>query len=401
MRKTDLSPDRQSRLLPVPGRSGVFALVPPPTPHNVPYQGAEHVMAEANQALGRLQAIHQSLPNPNLIYRTLDRREAVSSSQIEGTRAEMEDVLAYEATGDDENLPPDVHVTANYVRALDAGLATIDQQKTGGFTHALFAQLHADLMQGIPGYPDQPGAYRTIQNRIGGLKLEEARFVPPPPDHVIQCMDDLVQFLRASQDGVKVPSILMRMAIAHAQFETIHPFRDGNGRVGRLLMPLMLAAEDMPPVYLAGPLKARQQDYYEALLGVQLRGEWAPWLAFMGECVIAACNESITLGANLMNLHQSWRDATGSFRSDSAVHKIVDLMIGRPVITVNQIKNLLGVSFPAANNAIDALVDLGILSQSDRQRNRIFIASEAIQILNTPPTESPPNTVTPWPRRRM
>jgi Fic family protein len=386
MRKQDLSPDRQSRLVPVPGRTGVFALNPPLTPYEVPFHGSEQVMAEANQALGRLQAIHNSMPNPNLIYRTLDRREAVGSSQIEGTRARMEDVFAFEATGDDENLPPDTHVTVNYVYALEAGLSAIKQLGKLAFDHSFFSALHSSLMHNIADYPDVPGQYRQIQNRIGGLKLEEARFVPPPPVNVADCMQDLIAFLRAEPDGVKVPSILMRMAIAHAQFETIHPFRDGNGRVGRLLMPLMLAADGQPPIYLAGPLKARQQDYYDALLGVQLRGEWAPWLEFMGACVIDACNESIAIGTGLLDLHRQWKEQTKNVRCDSAVHRIVDTLIGRPVITVNQARQLLEVSFPAANNAIELLVKAGILEQSDRQRNRSFVATEVIKILNNPYT---------------
>ena len=201
-------------------------------------------------------------------------------------------------------------------------------------------------------------------------------------------MKELIEFLHdvpTEEDMFEVP-IVVRMAIAHAQFETIHPFVDGNGRVGRLLLPIMLAAEGYLPVYIAGYLKNYQQEYYDRLAGVQLREEWQPWIQFFATAVEESVKESIHTASALENLLRRWEERIAELRirSDSAVYRLPQLLIGRPVVTARQVEAELGVSFPAANNALIKLAEMGILYiPNDQQRNRTFVAYEAIDILNS------------------
>ncbi len=381
MKRADLSPAHQKRLVPVPDRSGAFALIPPPTPNTVPLAGIEHELLKAHESLGLVRKLAADLPNPDLIARTLDRREAVHSSQIEGTRAEVDELFEYEATGDAEGLSGDVRVTLNYVKALDAGLQAVRQAGTSAISVALIQQLHRLLMDGVEDYCDTPGALRSIQNWIGSGNIYDASLVPPPPDQIHPCLDDLSGLLQYQADGVAVVSIVVRLAIAHAQFEAIHPFRDGNGRVGRLLLPIMLAAEGYPPVYLAGYLKSNQRSYYATLLAAQTRGEWQNWVRFLARGVSASCTEAAMLTRNLLTLRDAWRQHVATLRGDATGRKLIEMLLGTPIVTANSVKERLGVSFPAANTAIAQLVRLGILQASERRRNRVFVAHEVVALL--------------------
>ena len=389
MRKTDLSPERQQLLVHLDSHPGALALIPPPTPTTLNLPGLRGEVAKAHEALGLLQASVDSLPNRNLVTRTLDRREAVRSSQIEGTGSEVDDLLTFEATGSDEGLPPDVVVTLNYVKAVEYGLQRIAQDGIDALTIDLIQELHAHLMHGVPGYCDVPGRIRTRQNWIGGVRIYDAKFVPPPPDRVTESLDDLVRVLQYApdeEDFFEVP-LVIRLAIVHAQFETIHPFIDGNGRVGRILLPLMLAAEGYPPVYLAGFLKANQDMYYQTLGAVQLRGEWTEWVQFLATGVDISCRESIQIARELTAIVGRWKEAvtTLRLRADAAVYRLPDFLIGTPVVTVNQVLKALGIAFPAANKALTQLHKLGIVEPlKDQKRNRTFVAREVIAVLNRP-----------------
>jgi Fic family protein len=249
-------------------------------------------------------------------------------------------------------------------------------------------ELHYHLLSGTSD-GGGPGEFRRRQNWIGGLRIYDARFVPPPADRVVECLQDLEALLAYSSpaEAFFEISIVIRMAIAHAQFETIHPFIDGNGRVGRILLPLMLAAEGYPPVYLAGFLKANRQLYYDSLAAVQLRGEWSEWVKFLAAGVHAAAHESIQTAELLTGLLEKWRARIRELRvrSDSAVYRLPELLIGTPVVTTRAIESALGISYPAANTAVSLLEKEGILQQpARRQRNRTFVAREVIDILNRP-----------------
>ena len=389
MRRTDLSPARQKLLVPAPGYPGAFALIPPPTPRRLELKGLQDELPRARAALDLLKNLSSRLPSPDLITRTADRREAVRSSQIEGTYSGVNDLLAYEATGSDEGLPPDVRVTHNYVTALEYGLQKVRQGSASALTCDLIKELHAQLLDGVD-YNGTPGEFRQRQNWIGGgNNIYHARFVPPPPDNVQACMDDLELLLQnpAVEEEQMVLSVVIRMAIAHAQFETIHPFNDGNGRVGRILLPLMLAAEGYPPVYLAGYLKDNQREYYDALAGVQLREKWLEWVRFFAIGVEVAVQESIRTALQLEDILKKWTGLVAGLglRSHSVLYKFPELMIGTPVLTAHHAKNALGISFPSASAALVELEKMGILVQPvKQQRNRIFVAREVIDVLNRP-----------------
>ncbi|MDI1231748.1 MAG: Fic/DOC family N-terminal domain-containing protein [Methylobacter sp.] len=389
MKKSDLCAARQKLLVPVEGYPGAYALVPPPTPRLIQLTGIHNELICAHEALGELKTLTSQLPKPDIVMRTLDRREAVRSSQIEGTNSSVNDLLAYEATGSDEGLPPDVLVTLNYVKALDHGLKEV--RRIGGseaLTNGLIKVLHSHLMNGVNDFKGSPGEFRKKQNWIGGFKIYQARFVPPPEYKVQDCMNDLESFLHytPSEEDQFVVQIVLRMAIAHAQFETIHPFIDGNGRVGRILLPLMLAAESYPPIYLAGFLKSNQKAYYDALANVQLQEKWSDWVSFFATGVKEAAYESMRTTRELLAILDRWGNVVEELgrRSDSAVNRLPELLIANPVVTVNHVKEALGISFPAANAALAKLKEKGILAQSDQQRNRTFIAMEVITLLDRP-----------------
>jgi Fic family protein len=389
MKKTDLCVARQKLLVPVEDYSGAFALVPPPTPRFVELTGMHNELIRAHEALSALKTLTEQLPKSDLVMRTLDRREAVRSSQIEGTHSDVNDLLVYEATGSDAGLPLDVLVTLNYVKALDHGLKEVRAIKgVEALTNELIKALHLQLMKGVKDFQATPGEFRKKQNWIGGFKIYDARFVPPPACKVQDCMNDLESFLHytpAEEDQMEV-SIVLRMAIAHAQFETIHPFIDGNGRVGRLLLPLMLAAEGYPPIYLAGFLKSNQKAYYDALANVQLQEKWRDWVAFFATGVEEAAHESMITARELLAILERWQIAVNELglRSDSAINRLPELLIAHPVVTVNQVKSVLDITFPTANAALTKLKAMDILVQTDRQRNRTFIAMEVIALLDKP-----------------
>lgn len=346
-------------------------------------------MVRAHEALGRLQAFCARIPNPDLVTRTFDRREAVRSSQIEGTNSDVNDLFAYEATDSSEGLPADVRVTLNYVKALQCGLIEVRRDGINALTNGLIKKIHARLMDGVQMVKGLPGEFRTVQNWIGGTKIYHARFVPPPAAYVLDCMNDLGLLLRyaASEEDQFEVSIVIRMAIAHAQFETIHPFVDGNGRVGRILLPLMLAAEAYPPVYLAGFLKSNQQEYYDGLANVQLQENWVDWVKFFATGVAIAARESMRTAEELVAILGRWKERVSALglRSDAAVYRLPEFIIGNPVLTAKQVKESLGISFPAASGALSLLEAQGILTQTvKQQRNRVFVAKEIIDLLDQP-----------------
>jgi Fic family protein len=387
MQKKDLSPNRQKLLVPVPDHPGALALIPPPPPQNLDLTGVQNELLRAHGALNHLEDLCARLPNPDLITRTADRREAVRSSQIEGTHSEVNDLLIYEATGSDEDMPPDVHVTRNYVQALECGLKKVREAGASSINCSLIKEIHAILMEGVD-LNGTPGKFRSKQNWIGGgTRIYDARFVPPPHENVQACMNDLEKLLQyaPTEEEQMVPSIVTRMAIVHAQFETIHPFIDGNGRVGRILLPLMMAAEGYPPVYLAGYLKNHQQEYYDALAGVQLKDKWAKWTSFFALGVEAAAHESIKTGQALEKVLGKWKAAVAGLglRSHSVLYKFPEYMIGTPVLTAHKAKDALDISFPSASAALARFEEMGILTlQKKYRRNRVFIAQEVIDILN-------------------
>ncbi len=390
MRASDLSPDRRRLLVAVPGRENVKALVPPHCPRELDAHAVLAPLVAAERAIASTAAVARLLPHPDLITRSLERREAVLSSQIEGTRTDLAQLLEYEATGSGEGFPDDAVVTLGYVRALDHGLRAV--RRDGGPRHLtldLIRQVHRVLMTGTDyRHPEGAGEWRRVQNWIGARRIEDATLIPPPVSHLEDCLLDLEAFLQIDPDSPTLMALPIRMAVAHVQFEAIHPFSDGNGRVGRLLPPLMMAAEGLPPLYLAGYLKANQRDYYDCLAGVQLRGRWTDWLEFfLKGIVIAARTEEATAQA-LLRVRPEWQDRTAHMRADAAARRLLDVLLGSPVQTVASAREALGISVQAANTGITALLQLGILREATGRRwGRSFQAHEVLAVLESPPPE--------------
>lgn len=386
MRKTDLHPSLQASCVPVPGRSGCYAVVPLPAPVSVDVPACWKLFVAARQELDRLSAaIIRNREHAELLMAMLNRREAVDSSQIEGTRTGFDGLLIHEleagSVGATEN--SDAAETLAYLRAYMAGAAEVEKHGVMALDRPLICSLHQVLMQGHP--QSRPGQFRDIQNYIG-LRLETARYVPPPPAEVPRLMDDLASLLRYEPEGMMSVSVLMRAAIAHVQFEAIHPFNDGNGRVGRLLLPLMFAADRQPPIHMATFLKVRQQAYYDALFAAQTRLEWEPWIRLFLECVIASARHTTQLFDVLTDIRKRWHAllANQKRRKDAVAWRIIDLLVGQPIVSVSALARQLDVSFQAANTAIDELERLQIVRQTnDQRRNRHYQAHEVTNALYT------------------
>lgn len=386
MRKTDLHPSLQKTCVPIPGKSGCYAVVPPPVPDRLDVPACHVLFALASRELEALRdTMARHADKAGLLMSMLNRREAVDSSQIEGTHTSFDALLLHEIEKGEREAQGDADAreTLAYVRAFMAGCAAVEQRGVNALDQALVCGLHDILMAGQA--RAKPGCFRDAQNYIG-TPPELARFIPPPPDHVPALMDDLVRFLRHEPESVMQASVLMRAAIMHAQFEAIHPFLDGNGRTGRLLLPLMFLAAGEPPIHLATFLKVRQRDYYDALLEVQMRLNWEPWTRLFLECVIASARHTAQLFGVLTAIRQRWIEllqARGK-RRHATVWRAVDLLLDQPVITVTELARRLDTAFPAANGAVEELTQLGILRlTNDQRRNRAYAAHEVLNALYT------------------
>jgi Fic family protein len=389
VRRNEVSVDRQPFLVPAEGDPNVFALVAPPTPRQIP-DAERHgaAFAEAHAALGRLQGVLAHIPNADMVTRTLARREAVKSSQIEGTQTDLPQLLAYEATQGAHGLPADARVTERYVVALQEGLQDVRDRGRAALNLELTNRLHAILLQGEAGFP--VGAYRTRQAWIGeSRRIEDASFVPAPPRHIDACMRE---WERASlqyaprDDQYAQLSVVAQLAISHAQFETIHPYQDGNGRVGRLLLPLLLTASGHPPLYLSGSLLRAREEYYASLLAVQLRGDWGPWVRLLTRAIVESCTDAIAIAQDLVAMRERWEERLQGYRVDSATRRLPAFLLGHPILSVRQAVGILGVSQPAANAALNNLLAAGVVSLVRQQEwGRVFQATELLERLDRAP----------------
>lgn len=328
---------------------------------------------------------HQSFAN--VLMHMLNRREAVDSSQIEGTQTGFDGLLLHEIETEVNKVERgslDARETFSYLRAFMAGSAAVQMRGKAALNEALLCQMHGILMSNQT--DSMAGKIRDRQNFIG-LRLETATYVPPPVSEIIPLLSDLTGLLQYEPDGVMELSILVRAAIAHAQFEAIHPFLDGNGRVGRLILPLMFQAEGLPPIHLATFLKVRKREYYDALLSVQTRLDWEPWLMLFLECVIASCKQTIHLFDQMRDLRSRWQDqlSVRQVRKDATAWQLIELLLSQPVVTVNEVVKKTGVTFSTANLAIAQLTSLDILRpvHVEQRRDRAFHAHEVMNALYT------------------
>jgi len=362
---------------------GSRAYLPDPLPPRL-HWSADLVasLSAADRAIGRLAGEGRRLPNPHLLLRPFVRREAVLSSRIEGTQATLGELLASEAGAAVERSPADLREVGNYVVALEHGIQRLG---TLPLSLRLVTELHERLMRGVRGDTATPGEFRRSQNWIGppGCTLANATFVPPSPDRLMDCLGAWEGFLH---DETVPP--LVHAALTHSQFEAIHPFLDGNGRVGRLLITLGLVAKGVLPsplLYLSAWFEATRDEYYARLLGVTERGEWEQWLGYFLEGVGHQANDALSRIQRIDDLRTRFAQqlAGGSSRTPQMA---LDLFVENPFWTVNRLAERLDVAFTTAQRAIDRLEEAGIVARSgDAKRNRVYCAREILEILEEPP----------------
>jgi Fic family protein len=336
----------------------------------------------AHLALGRLDSISTLLPDPSFILYLYVRKEAVLSSQIEGTQSSLSDLLLYE-TDQAPGVPlDDVREVSRYVAALDHGLARLRE----GFPLSLrlLCEIHRVLLSAGRGREKMPGELRTSQNWIGGTCPGNALFVPPPPHEVLPCLGALERFLH--DDPVPTPT-LVKAALAHVQFETIHPFLDGNGRLGRLLITLLLCAEGAmtePLLYLSLYFKTHRDVYYDLLQRVRLEGDWEAWLHFFFEGVVETAEQAATTAHRILALLREDRGRIdASERSTSSMRRLHEYLSRRPMTTIQTAADALDVSYPTISTALRHLSDLNIVEEvTGRRRDRVFVYQRYLSIVN-------------------
>ena len=340
------------------------------------------LLSQADRALGRLDGSVQTLPNPDLFVFMYVRKEAVLSSQIEGTQSSLQDLLAAEANllGADMR-PRDVDEVVNYVRAMKHGLARLAELPV---SIRLIREIHGELLKGVRGSRLTPGELRRSQNWIGpgGCTLAEASFIPPPPEELSAALGDLELFLHQQDD---LPALL-KIGLAHAQFETIHPFLDGNGRIGRLLITFLLTENGIlhkPVLYLSHYFKRHRQAYYDHLQAVRDEGEWEDWLSFFLRGVAEVSAEATDTARKILALREEHRAQITSHLGRAAAngHKVLEQLFDRPIVSVNEIEDLIQTTYTAANTLVTRLEDLGILREiTGQKRHRRFRYEPYVQL---------------------
>ena len=337
-------------------------------------------LSAADRALSELAGVARTLPNPHLLIGPFIRREAVLSSKIEGTQASFSDLLFFEAANVGERNVPDVREVANYVRALEYGIARLTDFP---LSLRLIREVHEKLLAGVRGQNQTPGEFRRSQNWIGppGCTLMDATYVPPPEEEMKQGLSDLEHYLHAES---QLPP-LIRLALIHYQFEAIHPFLDGNGRIGRLLTTLLLCADGLLPqplLYLSAFFERHRDDYYRLLLQVSQKGLWRAWVFFFLRAIEVQAKDAIARSDQLLRLWQAYRDSLQGARASALLLQLVDNLFAYPAITNAGASQRLGITPRSTQLNIEKLVESGILVEATgRKRNRVYVAPKIIEII--------------------
>ena len=362
---------------------GYRAFYPNPLPPEIEFDSALITkLSKADQVLGRLGGEARRLPNPHILIRPFIRREAVYSSRIEGTQATLGELLAAEAGANVDRSPDDLQEVGNYVAALEHSLQRLTEIP---ISLRLVKEIHKVLMNKSRGEHAFPGEFRKTQNWIGtpGCTLKEASYVPPPPDVLGEQLGDWERFIHESE----LP-LLVTCALMHYQFEAIHPFIDGNGRVGRLLITLLLCERNVLPgpfLYLSAFFDATRRVYYDRLRAITESGDWIGWLDYFLNGVIRQCEDSLGRADRMNELIEEWKTQIAGV-TPKAAFALVELLAGNPYITPRSAEENLGVVFNTANKAIKVLQDAHILDQvGDSKRDRLFVATKLLDILEEPP----------------
>jgi Fic family protein len=362
---------------------GYRAFYPNPLPPEIEFDSALITkLSKADQVLGRLGGEARRLPNPHILIRPFIRREAVYSSRIEGTQATLGELLAAEAGANVDRSPDDLQEVGKYVAALEHSLQRLTEIP---ISLRLVKEIHKVLMNKSRGEHAFPGEFRKTQNWIGtpGCTLREASYVPPPPDFLGEQLGDWERFIHESE----LP-LLVTCALMHYQFEAIHPFIDGNGRVGRLLITLLLCERNALPgpfLYLSAFFDATRRDYYDRLRAITEDGDWTGWLDYFLNGVIRQCEDSLSRAERMNELIEEWKTQIAGV-TPKAAFGLVELLAGNPYITPRSAEENLGVVFNTANKAIKVLQDAQILDQvGESKRDRLFVATKLLDILEEPP----------------
>jgi len=363
----------------------VRAFIPNSLPPHPPIQLGPRIcdiMERANRALGRLDGVSSLLPDPSLFIYFYVRKEALLSSQIEGTQSSLSDLLLFESEQAPGVSLDDVQEVSNYVAAMSHGLKRL-REDDFPVSLRLLKEIHEVLLRKGRGSDKQPGEFRRSQNWIGGSRPGDARFVPPPPELVLSCMANLEKFLHNRPEPTPV---LIKAALAHVQFETIHPFLDGNGRIGRLLIPLILCAEEAlqePLLYLSLYFKRNRDEYYERLQRVRTHSEWMLWLQFFFEGIWVTAQQAALTAREILSLFEKDRRQIEDLgRKAGSAQRIHTILQKNPLVTIPKVAYQLGISQPTITSDLQVFERLGIVREiTGKQRDRVYIYDPYLKIL--------------------
>jgi Fic family protein len=361
---------------------GYNAYIPNPLPPKIEWTTQlVNTLSRANYLLGKLAREGNKLPNPYLLIRPFITREAVLSSRIEGTNATIGEILAHDAGISVNQSPDDLQEIQNYIKALDFGLKRLDNLP---LSLRLIKEIHEQLMQDVRGSHASPGEFRKTQNWIGlpGCTLNTAKFIPPPVDHLMDCLGELEKFLYDRQ----LPA-LIHIALCHYQFEAIHPFLDGNGRVGRLLITLLLIKHKMLPsplLYLSAFFEATRDEYYKQLFDVSSKNTWQDWLIYFLNGVALQSEDVLDRAEQINNLLNKWKLQVTSGSSNVPI-TIVNHFAVNPYLTTKKIAKELQLAYSTAERAINKLLGKNIIKQvNNKKRDKVYCATEILSILEKP-----------------
>ena len=367
-------------------RPPYWAYVPNPLPPKIEVDWElANLLSNADIKLGELSGAGQLLTNPHLLISPFIRREAVMSSRIENTQSGLDDLFFFEA---DETEPPpmsDVKEIHNYVKAMEYGIKQLPKLS---ISYRLICEIHGTLMKGVRGEHATPGSMRTSQNWIGGRTLMDATYVPPPVPEMKQCFSDLEKYIHSN---AREPA-LIQCALVHYQFEAIHPFLDGNGRIGRLLITFMLLERELlsqPLLYLSDFFERHRDEYYELLLNVSQKGDWKAWLTFFLNGVRQQSQDALVTIQKLLDLQNRYREIAVGQRVPKVVNHLIDYLFTSPAVSVSELSKIWEISFPAVQRGVSYLIEKGILREITRRpQYRLFVADGIFDIIMTERTKS-------------
>ncbi len=365
-----------------------WAYVPNPLPPKIEVDwDLANLLSEADSKLGELSGAGQLLPNPHLLIRPFIRREAVTSSRIENTQSGLDDLFLFEADQTEPALASDIKEVLNYVRAMEYGIKGLEVLP---ISSRLICEIHGILMEGVRGEHATPGFMRTSQNWIGspGCTLMEATYVPPPVPEMKQCFSDLEKYIHSN---AKEP-VLIQCAFIHYQFEAIHPFVDGNGRIGRLLITFMLLERGLisqPLLYLSDFFEQHRDEYYRLLLNVSQKGDWKAWFTFFLNGVRQQSEDALSTIQKLLALQNGYKEIVVGQRVPKIVNHLIDYLFANPIISISALSKTWEITYSTVQRGVDYLIEKGILKEiTGGQRNRLFVAHEIYNIIMTERTKS-------------